>query len=583
MQFKSLLPVRVGSVLQFVVCASLATSACSGSISGSATDTVGGENGGENAGGGSDKTAPPGPEPVAAECSARSGRPAWQLSTKTGFQVRTIVGQVFGADALKDTQVDSMLDNLPANYKEKAFDTENKAIASQFTDSYIALAGRIAGLASEQATIRTAIESFSGKTCAQTLDLDAGCGLELARNFANAMEREPLSDGDFNSLMDTYKANKGKYMSAKAYGGFIASVLLSAKSAMRYDSAELNKSGTVDAKTMGARLAITLTSGLPDSDLRAKIEDGSIVKTAVLNSEGKRLMRTASGRETLRRFVDQWLNLTLLKTPPAAAGYVATAADSALVGKAARYEIGQLFEKTVLDKAGTLSDFMTTEEVVPSNDWLAKIYGASKGTEAVRAADRRGILTRVAFQLFGDYGDYLPIAHRGNNVNATMLCGDIPAPPKVDTTLPPNTPDVLSSRQYFEVLTEQPKCIGCHAYMNPYGYAMSAFSVTGARLPKEKVRNTKTMQMVEVDTREAVTVKLDSGDKAVTDASALSEALGTSDQARACFAHRFDQFTVGVKEDFVCAGDDAKKAPTNDLTLEDTLLSYVASSAFSAR
>lgn len=582
MQFQDLLPRRQSVVV--VLVAGLAATACSGNVGKSPSDEPGGGQGGGEGGQGGE-TVEPGPDPVAAECSARMGRPAWQLSTKTAFQIHTIVGQVFGADAVKDPQVASMVTNLPANLQEKGFDTENKAIASQFTDSYIALAGRLAGLAAEQPTMRGAIEAFSGKTCAKTLDLDAGCGLELARAFANAIEQEPLSDDDFNFIIDAYKSNKTKYSPAKAYGGFIASVLMSAKSALRYDSAELSKTGTVDARTLAARLALLLTSGLPDADLRGKIEDRSILKANVIKSESKRLMRTTAGRQTLRRFVDQWLNLALLKTPPAATGYVASVAESALVGTAARDEIGKLFEAAVLDKGGSLADFMNTNEVVPSHDWLAKVYGTGKGGNAIAAtaADRRGILTRVAFALFGDYGDYLPIAHRGNMVNATMLCGDIPPPPKVDTTLPPNTPDAMSSRQYFEILTEQPKCIGCHAYMNPYGYAMSGFSVTGARLTKETVKNIKTMQLVQVDTKEAATVKLDTGTKDVSDASALSEAVGNSDQARACFSHRFDQFAVGVKEEFVCSGDGAKPAPKNDLTLEDTILSYVVSSAFSAR
>lgn len=582
MQYRDLSSLRRVWVLPTVLFGGYAVAACTGSVAGG---SMGGSTGDDGDGGGSGgETAPPGEPPIASACSARTGRPSWQISTNTAFAAKNIVAQVFGADVAKDAQVQSMLANLPPNTRAKGFDTENKAIAAQFVDGYVALAGRLAAMASEQANVRGAIETFLGTSCGQTTDLESGCGQEVARKFADAFERQPIANEDFTYIIDTYKANKAKYQAPKAYAGFLASVMLSAKSALRYDNAELNMAGTIDAPTMGSRLAMTLTNALPDQELRGKIADGSILKTDVRTDEAKRLLRTNFGRQTLRHFAEQWLNLSLVKSPPGAAGYVATTEESALVAAAARQEVGVLFENTVLNNGGKLADFMGTDDVVPGHDWLAKLYGTSKSTDIKRAAsaDRHGLLTRVAFSLHGAFGDYLPIAHRGYGVKVTMLCGTIGAlPDQIDTTLPTDAPEVMSSRQYFETLTERGNCIGCHAAMNPYGYAMSAFSVTGARLAKEQVKNRKTQQMVDVDVREQVSVPLDAVSRSVSNAGALSDAIGGSAQASACFAHRFDQYAVGVQEDFLCSDDE--KAPANDLSLEDTILDYVASSAFSAR
>ncbi len=584
MQYQGRLQGFVG-VVAGLASAALFFSGCSGDI-GAVRDGAGGGDPGtipdpDPEGGG-----PPGEAPLAAECSGRDGRPGWQLSTNTAFQTRTIVEQVFGSGALNDAQVKSMLENLPPNIKAKGFDTETKAIAGQFVDGYLALVGKLAGLAAEQLSIRTAIESFVGKDCGGTTDLSSGCGAAFARKFTDAFVREPMIDADYAYITDSYNVTKGKYQAAKAYAGFIASVLVSAKSAMRFDSAELDMQGTVDAKTIGSRLAMTLTSGLPDAALRAKIEDGSILAFDVRKDEGKRLLRTPAGRATMRHFADQWLNLAGLKSPPGAAGYVATPAESALVGLAAREEIGKLFENAVIDKAGQLSDFFGTKDVVPSHDWLAKIYGTAKGnnlTPAV-ASDRGGILSRAAFNLYGAVGDYIPLAHRGYGIKVTMLCGSIPPlPDNVDTTLPTNAPDVMSSRQYFETLTQTGTCNGCHEIMNPYGFALSDFSVTGAHLVTEKVKNRRTSQLVDVEVRADVSLVIDGGMRDVSNAAALSEALGQSDQARACFSHRFDQYTVGQQEAFLCDSDASITLPRNDLNLEDTILAYVTSSAFSAR
>lgn len=387
-------------------------------------------------------------------------------------------------------------------------------------------------------------------------------------------------------MMGAYKANKVDYQAPKAFAGFVASVLLSAKSALRFDSAELDMEGTIDARTLGARLAVTLTGGLPDAELRAKIEDGSLVEPDTLKAEARRLLRTEAGRANLRHFAQQWLNVAELKSPPGAEGFVATKEDSAAMAAEAREEIGRLFENAVLDKAGRLEDFFGTDEVVPGHDWLAKMYGTSKGTDVVRTQrpEREGLLTRVAFNLHGAFAPYLPLAHRGYGVKVTMLCGTIGAlPDMVDTTLPENAPDTMSSRQFFEILTEQGSCLGCHAAMNPYGYAMSAFSVTGEFLTREVVKNRKTDQMEDVDVLPNVRLRLDGGEREVNDASDLSRTLGASPQAKACFAHRFDQFVVGQQEEFLCAEDDVVVPDLGDDTLEDTIVAYVLSSAFSAR
>ncbi|MDZ4695987.1 MAG: DUF1588 domain-containing protein [Deltaproteobacteria bacterium] len=578
MQYQGRLQRFVGAVVLFF-------SGCSGDID-AVRDGAGGSVPDSNPDPDPEGGGPPGEAPIAAECSGRDGRPGWQLSTNTAFQTRAIVAQVFGPAAMNDAQVKSMLENLPPNIRAKGFDTETKAIAGQFVDGYLALVGKLAGLAGEQSAIRNSIESYVGQDCGGTTDLSSGCGAEFARKFADAFVREPMVDADYGYIMDSYNVTKGKYQAPKAYGGFIASVLLSAKSAMRFDSAELDMQGTVDAKTIGSRLAMTLTSALPDAALRAKIEDGSILDFDIRKDEGKRLLRTPAGRATLRHFADQWLNLAGLKSPPGAAGYVATQTESALVGLAAREEIGKLFENTVIDKAGQLSDFFGTRDVVPSHDWLAKIYGTNKSNDLTPAvaSDRGGILSRAAFNLYGAVGDYIPLAHRGYGIKVTMLCGIIPPlPDNVDTTLPTNAPDIMSSRQYFETLTQTGTCNGCHEIMNPYGFALADYSVTGAHLVTEKVKNRKTSQLVDVEVRADVSVLIDGGMRDVPNAAALSEVLGQSDQARACFSHRFDQYTVGRQEAFLCDGDASIALPKNDLNLEDTILAYVTSSAFSAR
>jgi hypothetical protein len=520
-------------------------------------------------------------------CAPR--RPAWQASLRTVHQVRTIVEQVFGPAAAADGQVQSLLATLPSDLRAKGFDTESKIVSPQHVDAYIRLAGRLAALAAAQPEVRGALEAFAGQPCAKTTDLDAGCGLDLAHKLAAAVWAQPAAErsADVDALVAVYKANKGKYQAPRAYAGFVASLLLSARSGLRLDSAERGATGKVDAQALGARLATTLTSGLPDAPLRAKMKDGSILQEPVLRAEAKRLLRTPQGRATLSHFAQQWLNVALVKSPPGRTGFVASDEQSALVAEAAREEVGKLFEHAVLDGGKSLEGFYAGDEVVPAHDWLAKLYGTPRGEGVARAAapGRRGLLTRAAFHLHGAFADYLPLAHRGYGVKVTMLCGTIGAfPDSVDTSLPASAPDVLSSRQYFETLTEQGVCMSCHADMNPWSYPLSAYSVTGELLARESVRNRKTGQMVQVDVRPTTALPLDGATVTVADAGEMSAAIGRSREARACFAARLDQFAVGVPDGGHCgvqAASDALGAGKG--TLEDAILAYVNSAAFAMR
>jgi hypothetical protein len=50
-------------------------------------------------------------------------------------------------------------------------------------------------------------------------------------------------------------------------------------------------------------------------------------------------------------------------------------------------------------------------------------------------------------------------------------------PPDIDTTVP--TSAGASERQRVETVTAQPKCAGCHAFINPFGFMQENFDAIG--------------------------------------------------------------------------------------------------------
>jgi hypothetical protein len=234
-----------------------------------------------------------------------------------------------------------------------------------------------------------------------------------------------------------------------------------------------------------------------------------------------------------------------------------------------------------------LRDFFAVEDVVASHAWLGGLYGVQAGTALARttATGRKGLLTRAAFHLHGAHSAHMPLPHRGYNIKVTMLCGTVGAfPDGIDVSLPANAPDSMTSRQYYSVLTDRPACASCHRDMNPYGYALSAFTVTGKRITTERTMHKVSKAFVDLPVDESASVPLYGASVSVAGASELSEAIGRSKEGMACFAYRFNQFAVGWKEEPHCGVAAAYKTLSQGSgKLEDAIIAYVTSSAFRRR
>ena len=339
-------------------------------------------------GGGTDPATPPPPGTEGRACVDRRGKMGWALGPQTGYQLRTVVRQVFGDAVADDPQTQSLMANFPDDLRAKHFDTEERQVSRQYQEANVALTRHLVGLAVSNEDTRKAIESFAGKSCDASMDLGADCGRDLARKFAGAMSHVRLADADRDELLERFQTNKDDVGVEKAYGGLIASTLLSPRSALRLE----NVTGTgddpresVDAHALGTRLALTLTGGLPDERLRAAMADESILKTETLREEANRLMESPMGRKALRHFAQQWLNVSLAKAPAPDDRFVDSDAESDRVAYEATEEVGRLFEETVLS-GGTLYDFFTTDKVAPSNPWLADVYGVEESDGFVSAS-----------------------------------------------------------------------------------------------------------------------------------------------------------------------------------------------------
>jgi hypothetical protein len=68
---------------------------------------------------------------------------------------------------------------------------------------------------------------------------------------------------------------------------------------------------------------------------------------------------------------------------------------------------------------------------------------------------------------------------RGKFVRAQLLCTPPPPPPPDIVVKPPTVDPRLSTRQRFAQHTEDALCAGCHAFMDPIGFAFEHYDAAG--------------------------------------------------------------------------------------------------------
>jgi hypothetical protein len=174
---------------------------------------------------------------------------------------------------------------------------------------------------------------------------------------------------------------------------------------------------------------------------------------------------------------------------------------------------------------------------------------------------RRGILTHPGLMaLLARPEESNPIS-RGLYVLREILCVDVPPPPqdREIPDLPPVQPGV-STRKRLEQHTSDPFCGGCHAMIDPPGFALEAF---------DEVGRFRTMdQGMAVDTSGTFELGLDI-DGVYTNGDEFLAKLGESQSVRACFAGHYLDFALShalpdpadacslqaVRQRFLASGD----------------------------
>ncbi|MFM8434234.1 MAG: DUF1592 domain-containing protein, partial [Planctomycetia bacterium] len=240
--------------------------------------------------------------------------------------------------------------------------------------------------------------------------------------------------------------------------------------------------GPLDDVALASRLSYGLWATAPDDELTALAAAGTLRDPAVLVAQARRMLADPRGRRFTVNLLDNWLKLRDIDF---------TQPDTKLYPEFEEYLKKSMVEESHAFFTELLAGDLPARTVIASdfamlNERLAEHYGVPGviGAEIRRVSlppgtHRGGFLTQGAVLKVSANGTVTSPVVRGAFVLDRLL-GMPPDPPPKD--VPAVEPDIRGSTTIREQLSrhrDQAACAGCHAKLDPPGFALESFDATG--------------------------------------------------------------------------------------------------------
>ncbi|MHA3771293.1 DUF1592 domain-containing protein [Verrucomicrobiota bacterium sgz303538] len=240
--------------------------------------------------------------------------------------------------------------------------------------------------------------------------------------------------------------------------------------------------GPLDSYALASRLSYFLWNSMPDEQLTKLATDGALRKPDVLRSEVERMLKDPKSQRFVEDFLGQWLKLRAIaandpdkKLYPEFSPYL----QDSMVAETRTY-FRELLDRNLDATHLVRSDFAMLNEKLAMHYGIPGVIGSQIRRVALpEGCPRGGFLTQAAILKVTANGTTTSPVPRGAFVLARLL-GQPPEPP------PPNTPAIEPDVRGAATIREQldkhradATCAGCHAKMDPPGFALESFDVIG--------------------------------------------------------------------------------------------------------
>jgi hypothetical protein len=429
---------------------------------------AGGTNGagGSSAGSSGSTTSPPSLPAVAGEyfpgqTAAGAPQRVFRLTrTQLDLTTRTLLPELVSATATATLPSDP----LQTNYEYAANLGFNAANFTPFTSWVAEIA------AAAKAEPRSVID------CAASDDSPACLGDE-AKAFASRAFRGTATDAQLARYADFFVADAATSGLPEATGTLVDLVLSSPHFVFR-DEVRADAAGALLPAQQLQNITYTLADAPPETFGLSSASPDSHVGTPELTRQTiDQVLESREARDKLVRFFLAWLEV---KEPDAFTIAESTFPEfSEEVAAAVVEETRSFLERQLAKAVPSLKDVTESNETSLSGAAAFLYDGGASASSAgeLDPSQRFGIFTQPAVLASHSGPTTSRLVKRGVFFVRKVMCMPLGAPPDdVDTT--PST-EGATERERIEATTAPPKCAGCHAFINPFGFMLENFDAIG--------------------------------------------------------------------------------------------------------
>ena len=324
-------------------------------------------------------------------------------------------------------------------------------------------------------------------TCPPAAPNGEACAERLLSDLARRAYRRPVTDTEVNRLLAFFRAGaQGDAPFDTGMQTAIERLLVDPNFLFRVERDPPGVAAGVAYRVsdleLASRLSFFLWSSIPDEPLLAAAERGTLHEPATLDRHVRRMLADTRARTLVDNFAMQWLGLRSLRQP---------VLDEEILPE---YD-GNLREAFLTETRLVIGDQIARDQSVRDlltvpytfvNERLARHYGIPGvyGTHFRRVAVgtmRAGLLGHGSVLTATSYPTRTSPVLRGRWLLDTVLGSPPPPPPPMIPPLPDRDEQnhVLTMRQRTERHRANPACAGCHARMDPLGFALENFDAIG--------------------------------------------------------------------------------------------------------
>lgn len=237
----------------------------------------------------------------------------------------------------------------------------------------------------------------------------------------------------------------------------------------------------LDGSQVAAKLAQLIWNDVPDAQLLAAAQDGSLGTRSGVRLQTLRMLEDPRAQAGLDDFWSTYLGLDDIGEQSRDPAIYPT--FNAQLAELTRASTLSFIHELTISRDVDVRRLFDTDELHVNKDTAALLglnpndYGDAWSVAAI--SGRAGVQSHPSFLIAqGGYNTRTMPSIRGVSLKR-MLCQQIPPPPDNVEPSPEPTNTPMTGRQQLEAITSPPACAACHALIDPPAFALEGFDSIG--------------------------------------------------------------------------------------------------------